>query len=60
MVTFVLSKNTVRESSHISFFSGGGPFLWSSATAGEHRWESRQVCLSDQLVSAFSLKSKTL
>ena len=42
------SRNTVRESWHISFFCGGDPFLWSRATAGEHTRGSRQVYLSDQ------------
>ena len=54
-MTFVWSRNTVRESSHISFFfCGGGHFLWSSATAGEHARGSRQVCLSDQRTSPFA------
>ena len=35
-MTIESTRNTVIESSHISFFCGGDPFLWSSATAGEH------------------------
>ena len=44
------NSNTVRESSHISFFCDGDPLLWSSATAGGH---TRHVCLSDTQVSHF-------
>ena len=53
------SRNTVKESSHISFFCGGGSFLRSSATAGEHTQGSWQVCLNDQRISAFSPKLLT-
>ena len=39
-----------REFAHI-FLLWRGPFLWSSATAGEHTW---YVCFSDPLVSPFA------
>ena len=45
------SMNTVRESSHISFFCGGDPFLCIRAMAKNHTWH---VCLSDQWISPFT------
>ena len=54
MATFVWSKNTVRESLHISIFCGRDPFCEVVRRAGEHTWESRQVCLSDQQTSPFA------
>ena len=53
MVMCVCRRNTVRESSHISFFCGGDSFLWSSATAGEHT----QGADSSALVTSGSLPS---
>ena len=45
-VTIVCRRNTESKSSHISFCAFLGPFLWSSATAGEHtRGADRSACV---------------
>ena len=49
----VWSRNTVRDTSHISFFCDGDAFSWSSVTAGEHTW---YVCLRNRR-SLLSLES---
>ena len=65
----VCSRNTVRESSHISFFSCGDPFCevvqWPENTHGEltgllERPADLSLRLSDQRISAFSPKLQTV
>ena len=53
------SRNTIRESSHISFFCGRKPFVWFRMTTGKHTQESWQIGLSIQRVS-LSPKLQTL
>ena len=50
MAMIVCSRDTVRESLHL----WQGPFLWSSATTGEH---TLHVCLRDPQVSPFAWKT---
>ena len=57
--TFVWSRSTVRESSHI-FLLWQAFFLWSSAMAEEYTQGSWQVCLSEQQISGFSTKLQTI
>ena len=54
------SRNTVRESSHISFFCGEDPFCEVVQRQENIHVGSWQVCLSDQRVSPFCLRDQRI